>query len=215
MKFICNTPLAELEGDKEKKLDQPLIFGGIVLDYEVRLTKAGKQYGKITMEDKSGTYELALFGRDYVEYGKFGIKGEFLMIKASYQRSKFDNSRIMLVIGSIEMLQDVKGKLIHNIEIEINPDEINASKSKVLASFLTSSTENQSELVFLITDPASGEKVQLMSDARISVTKQLLEYLDENGWNYRVEGRENPDKKQIETDAEIEEVDTFSLVNDD
>ena len=137
------------------------------------------------------------------------------MIKASYQRSKFDNSRIMLVIGSIEMLQDVKGKLIHNIEIEINPDEINASKSKVLASFLTSSTENQSELVFLITDPASGEKVQLMSDARISVTKQLLEYLDENGWNYRVEGRENPDKKQIETDAEIEEVDTFSLVNDD
>ena len=113
------------------------------------------------------------------------------------------------------MLQDVKGKLIHNIEIEINPDEINASKSKVLASFLTSSTENQSELVFLITDPASGEKVQLMSDARISVTKQLLEYLDENGWNYRVEGRENPDKKQIETDAEIEEVDTFSLVNDD
>ena len=113
------------------------------------------------------------------------------------------------------MLQDVKGKLIHNIEIEIDPDEINASKSKVLASFLTSSTENQSELVFLITDPASGEKVQLMSDARISVTKQLLEYLDENGWNYRVEGRENPDKKQIETDAEIEEVDTFSLVNDD
>ena len=61
----------------------------------------------------------------------------------------------------------------------------------------------------------SGEKVQLMSDARISVTKQLLEYLDENGWNYRVEGRENPDKKEIETDAEIEEVDTFSLVNDD
>ena len=213
MKFVCNIKLADIESQKEKMVGQQLVFGGIVIDYVTGMTKTGNSYGKICLEDKSGVYDLMLFGRDYVEFSKFGIKGEFLMIKGSYQRSKYNQNRLSFAIGSIEMLQELKGKLIHNLEIDIAPDDIDATKSKVLSSFLTSSTDNQSELIFNVLDPISGINVKLMSNMRMPVSKELLTYLEDNGWSYRVEGKENPDRKPADADVEIEEPE-MSLADD-
>ena len=187
----------------------------MVIDYIVRLDKSGKSFGKIVLEDKSGAYELMLFGHNYVDYGKYGIKGEFLMVNGAFQRSKFNQNKINFNITSIDLLQDVKGRMIHNIEIDINPDEVNASKSKVLASFLTGRDENASELIFNIIDSSSGKIVRLVSDKRIPVTKELLEYLDENNWNYRIEGREKPSSKHQDVDVENAEDEMAQMVVED
>ncbi|MGM9803594.1 MAG: DNA polymerase III subunit alpha [Muribaculaceae bacterium] len=215
MKFICNKQLAELSRDDEKHIDEPIVFGGIVIDFITGQTKSGSTFGKIVLEDKSGTFDLMLFGHNYLDFNKYGIKGAFLIVKGCYQRSKFDQNRLNFNINSIDLMQDVKGKLIHNIEIDLSPDEISAAQSKMLATFLTSSTENQSKLVFNIICGPSGKTVKLVSDKLIPVTKQLLDYLDENRWNYRVEGRENPDNRRPDTEADVEEDVMASMLADD
>ena len=192
-----------------------MTFGGVVIDYVVRLDKSGKSFGKIVLEDKTGTYELMLFGHNYVDYGKYGIKGEFLMVNGAFQRSKFNQSKVNFNITSIDLMQDVKGRMIHNIEIDINPDDISVTKSKVLASFLTGAEENASELIFNVIDGSSGKIVRLVSDKRIPVTKELIDYLDENNWNYRIEGREKPNSKRSDVDAENVEDEMAQLVVDD
>lgn len=47
------------------------------------------------------------------------------------------------------------------------------------------------------------------------VTKELLSYLDELGWNYRIEGRENPDRKMRDADFSVEEKETEMVEVDD
>ena len=215
LQYVCNCSLADLKYYSETKIDEKLTFGGVVIDYVVRLDKSGKSFGKIVLEDKTGTYELMLFGHNYVDYGKYGIKGEFLMVNGAFQRSKFNQSKVNFNITSIDLMQDVKGRMIHNIEIDINPDDISVTKSKVLASFLTGAEENASELIFNVIDGSSGKIVRLVSDKRIPVTKELIDYLDENNWNYRIEGREKPNSKRSDVDAENVEDEMAQLVVDD
>ena len=57
--------------------------------------------------------------------------------------------------------------------------------------------------------------VRLVSDKRIPVTKELIDYLDENNWNYRIEGREKPNSKRSDVDAENVEDEMAQLVVDD
>ena len=82
-------------------------------------------------------------------------------------------------------------------------------------SFLTSSTENQSELTFNIIDPGTNKGIRLVSKHLMPVTKELLSYLDELGWNYRIEGRENPDRKMRDADFSVEEKETEMVEVDD
>ncbi len=201
LKFACNIKLEEMPEAQETKVDQPLVFGGVVVDYVSRQTKTGKPYGKITLEDKTSTFDLMLFGRNFVEFNKYGIKGGFLLVKGSYQKREHSNDgSVSFQVSSIEMLPDVKGKLIHNIEIELNPSDISSSTSKMLHSFVDSSTENKSVLTFNIVDPETGKTVRLVSKETMPVTKELIAYLDDSGWDYKVEGRRNPDKVQLDID---------------
>ncbi|MGM9812862.1 MAG: hypothetical protein ACI30V_08445, partial [Muribaculaceae bacterium] len=89
------------------------------------------------------------------------------------------------------------------------------TKSKMLASFLTGAEENASELIFNVIDGSSGKIVRLVSDKRIPVTKELIDYLDENNWNYRIEGREKPSSKRSDVDSENVEDEMAQLVVDD
>lgn len=217
LKFCCNVTISQLEQAKTTMENMPLKFGGVIVDYIVRTGRTGSQFGKITLEDKTGTHEIMLFGKDFVEYNKYGIKGEFILVNASYQKDKYGKAgdAPRLRISSIEMLHSVKGKMIHNIEIDVNPSDVTTELSRRLASYQTISTENQSELVFNLVGDENNRNVKLVAKERMPVTKELIAFLDELGWGYRIEGRENPDKKRGEMDMESEEKDLAMEYVDD
>ena len=188
----------------------------MIIDFITRQSKNGKTYGRLTLEDKTGTQEIMLFGKNFVDFNKYGIKGEFILIRGAYKLREYKkDAPAEFQISSIEMLHDLKGKMIHNIEIDVIPSEMTSSVSKMLMSFLTSSTENQSELTFNIIDPGTNKGIRLVSKHLMPVTKELLSYLDELGWNYRIEGRENPDRKLRDADYGVEEKENEMVEVDD
>ena len=216
LKYGCNITLEEFEEARTSRVDQPLAFGGVIIDFITRQSKNGKTYGRLTLEDKTGTQEIMLFGKNFVDFNKYGIKGEFILIRGAYKLREYKkDAPAEFQISSIEMLHDLKGKMIHNIEIDVIPSEMTSSVSKMLMSFLTSSTENQSELTFNIIDPGTNKGIRLVSKHLMPVTKELLSYLDELGWNYRIEGRENPDRKLRDADYGVEEKENEMVEVDD
>jgi DNA polymerase-3 subunit alpha len=79
-----NANCAQLKAGLEPFKNKDINFGGIVIDFENRTSKMGKAFGKIVIEDYFGTTEIMLFGKDFVEFGKYMSKGLFVFISKPF-----------------------------------------------------------------------------------------------------------------------------------
>ncbi len=55
-------------------------MGGIVTGFREGMTKMGKPYGILKLEDFTGSGEIPLFGNDYIEFSKYCKDGLVLLI---------------------------------------------------------------------------------------------------------------------------------------
>jgi DNA polymerase-3 subunit alpha len=69
---FTNTELINLESSIEEcdrtRKPKKVTFAGIVTDVKDLTTRTGRPFGRITLEDFTGPYELSLFGKDYENY---------------------------------------------------------------------------------------------------------------------------------------------------
>ena len=76
-------------------------------------------YGILKIEDFTGSGEIPLFGQDYIEYSKYGKIGMYLLITARVEPSRWDPNKLDFKIGTVNLLQDEKDKLIEKISITV------------------------------------------------------------------------------------------------
>ena len=182
--YGCNVRLKDLS-ESEQALDKELTFGGLVVGYETKISRKGSQFGIMKIEDYSGSYEIRLFGKNFIEYDKYGKPGTPILVRGMYQKRKFNDS-VDLNILSMDLLEDYKGKMIHSICIEINVDDLNDRVSELLKDYLGKSTENRANLYYKLVDVDKKHSVTLLSKYKMPVTKQLIECLKENGFEFEV-----------------------------
>ena len=182
IQFGCNTSLNKLD-DKKLTLNEDITFGGIVTDYVEKRTRNGKMYGRITLEDYSGKYELMLFGRNFVDFRNFGIPGEAIMVRGVYNKSPY-NDRINFDIKDIKLMDDVKGKLVNRIRIAVDDDQL--SSLSQLKSCMNDSTTNRCDVYFRIHDKAIDRVVDLKSRFKIPLNKDVIDTLNDMEINYEV-----------------------------
>ncbi|MDR3309217.1 MAG: DNA polymerase III subunit alpha, partial [Tannerella sp.] len=119
---VCNTGMADVK-DKSALRGRDLMMGGIVTAIRDGRTKQGKPYSILTLEDFTGSGEIALFGKDFETYATFGRIGLYLLIRGrvdSGQWGKDDYFRI----HSITQLQDEKDKLIQSFGISLSINDL-------------------------------------------------------------------------------------------
>ena len=184
LSYGCNVRLKDLS-ESEQALDKELTFGGLVVGYETKISRKGSQFGIMKIEDYSGSYEIRLFGKNFIEYDKYGKPGTPILVRGMYQKRKFNDS-VDLNILSMDLLEDYKGKMIHSICIEINVDDLNDRISELLKDYLGKSTENRANLYYKLVDVDRKHSVTLLSKYKMPVTKQLIECLKENGFEFEV-----------------------------
>ena len=172
--YGCNTKLADME-KKASELDQEVTFGGLITSYEEKEARSGNKYGKIVIEDYTGKYDLMLFGNNYIEYNKFGIKGLAIMVKGVFRKGRF-NDRISFNIASITPLDEVKGKLLSNLTIQVPEDRF--ADLSPLKETMTESTENRCSLNFRIFTDDRKHYVDMRSQYKIPINKQVLKKLE-------------------------------------
>jgi len=183
IKYAFDVKLDDLK-NKMNELDKVMRFGGIITSYEELPTKRGDHFGKMTIEDFTGSYELALFGNSFREFRNYGIVGTPIMITGKFTRSKY-NDRINLEILKMDSLIDVKGKLVNRIRIDLNESQIH--DMQMLKTVVGKKAKvNNCNLYFRVYDNEKSNYVDLKSQYTLPIDRKLMELIDDMGLNYKV-----------------------------
>lgn len=186
--YVCNTGMVEI-ADKEALKGREILMGGIVTAFREGTTKMGKPYGILKIEDFTGSGEIALFGNDYIEYGKYGKLGMYLLISATIQPRKWNENELDLRIGQIRLLQDAKDSLIDKITISLSVHELDEPTINELSTFVKNNP-GQTMLYFKVVDREHNVSLNLFSQTkRLSVTREFVDFLTANdSMDFKING---------------------------
>ncbi len=186
LKHVCNTQMVALS-DKSLLAGKSLLMGGIVTSLRTGMTKNGKPYGIIKIEDYSGSGEIALFGKDFIDYQKYFINGLSLLINARVEPRRFNPNELDLRIVSIELLEDAKEKAIERITIEIPEEQLETGVLSDLSAVMTASSGNH-QVFFTILEEESGVPVTLKANSlRTKINRALIEEIESHdGCSFRI-----------------------------
>ncbi len=175
-----NERIDELDGKE-------ITFGGMVVGAEERMSKNGNPFGKIVLADYKGTYELMLFGKDYIEFGKYCKPNIFIMVKGVVADRFFtrDNDpdkpkNLTYKVRSIDLLDEVREKMIKSVTINLSLQTITPELIKELLRQIDANL-GEKELRLNIWDTETKQMVNLFSrNTRINFSKDMERFLREH-----------------------------------
>ena len=178
--YVCNTKLNELDDKREElaKLEEVTV-GGIVTEVRTGETKTGNPYGVVKMEDFAGNGEIALFGRDWVTYRNFFIEGASLFIKLKCEAHRFRPGTYNLNVLTVDLLSEVKDKLIEKITFNVPLDQLTSTLVEDLAEIVRESP-GDADLFFNISSPESSNITLMSRSVKVRVDRHLVRYLKEH-----------------------------------
>ena len=188
IKFGCNATLRMMKEMKEGNnatLDKEFTFGGIVVDYNERPSKKGGNYGIIKIEDYEDSYEIALFDKNYIDFRNYGIKGLAIVVKARYQRNRYNPEKVHFDIISIQQLETMRGKMIDNIRVSLKATDLTAS-SILKDQLAVNDSENKCSLLVRVIDAENNRYVDMRSRHKIPITRRFINTLEEMEIDYSV-----------------------------
>ncbi len=114
--------LKEAEINKGKEI----AIGAMVTSVNHRISKNGKPFGSFVIEDYDEAHELVLFGEDYLKFKIWLNPGEFLFIRGKIQDRYKQPGNLEFRISNIQLLSDLRDKMVKYLTLKISVDKINA-----------------------------------------------------------------------------------------
>ena len=196
---VTNCKLANLddlvaECERGKK-QMKVCVAGFINSVETKTSKSGKPYAKAVIEDFSGNYEMAFFGKDYetfMEYLKdhtaVFVEGE---IREAYftkpeDKDKMTNVPYKFKVKKISLLGNLSDSMISEFGIEIPAQVLNPDFRKNLVHVLKSSKGNIPVSIY-VDDPETKYAVEFISKKfQISVTADFIADVRDLGLRFKV-----------------------------
>lgn len=170
----CNASCTQLKAGLEPFKNREVIFGGIITGFENRTSKTGNAFGKLIIEDYSGSVEIMLFGKDFVEYNKYMVQGLFVFVKARVQERYNQPGSLEIKLSKIELLDEVKKNAFNLIKLKIklnNLDEVMVVKLETLMNRY----EGKSSLEFYVEDEEQHQNIKLFSKKnKVAIDNEFL-----------------------------------------
>jgi DNA polymerase-3 subunit alpha len=188
LNYVCNLPLSELDAAKKpENLNKEIIIGGIVTHFKEGHTKTGNPYGVIKLEDFTGSGEIPLFGKDFIEYGKYGHPNMYLLIRGKFQPRQYNKDGILdFKIASIQPMSDVKDSMIKKITVLLPLHDLNETIITELST-LIKNNPGGSLLYFKIEDIEKHLSVSLYAEMqKFKVDKGIIRFLEENNIKFSI-----------------------------
>jgi DNA polymerase-3 subunit alpha len=121
---FCNCRLEQLS-DLSKWRGRDVSFAGIVTDAQHRVSKTGKPFGTLTLEDYSGSLPLMLFSEDYLKFKHFLNKDSFLFVKGKVQTRYNSDDVFEIKITQVQLLADIGNTLTKAVTLNVNLNDVN------------------------------------------------------------------------------------------
>ena len=188
--------LDDLVTECEREHRQQKVFiAGFITSTEVKTSRTGKPFAKTTLEDFSGTYELALFGKDYetfmpylTEHTAIFVEGE---IKEAYfsksdDKEKTTNAPYKFRVKKISLLGNIGDALLSGFTIELSTPMVSADFRKHLMSVVKAS-KGTVPFSILLSDPKPQYVIEFQSRKfQVAVTADFISEIKNLGLRYKV-----------------------------
>ncbi|MDR3285821.1 MAG: DNA polymerase III subunit alpha, partial [Prevotellaceae bacterium] len=189
MNLLCNVQANDLS-DLSQFKNKRICFAGIITESKELVTKKGKPFGRVTIEDYSGSYSFSLFDREWIENKNYFTLNYFLFVRGTVsERKKYirkdeqgreiENNDIPVFdirFEKIMMLHDVRNDLITGIEIIVPLSKVNADFIKQTTKQI-SKNKGDKRLSFVFIDEEKNIRIEQTSRKyKIKISDEFLEY---------------------------------------
>ncbi len=182
LNYGFNTSIKDF-GEAAKEENKTYTFGGMVTGYEEKDARSGGKYGRITIEDYTGSTELMLFKQDFINFSKYGKQGTQIVVAGEFKPNYKQELRFN--IHSIRLLDDLKGKLVTGVDVKISANEINETLIGLFVEASKRSNDSASGALNIeIYDPSINRTVKMVSGLKLPMDKALVEMLDDMNVEY-------------------------------
>ena len=185
MKHLCNTTTTELKELETLKRRSQIRIGGLITNMRYGTSKKGNPYGIFTLEDYDGAHEFALFGKNYIEFGKYMIKDLYVCISGVVQergadfgyQTRIPNApkELEFAIRQIDELANIKAKFLKSIVLIASLQQLNDNFVDTLTETIKSNKGN-TNLYVEVLDEENNDKVKFFArQHRLEMNKDVYQ----------------------------------------
>jgi DNA polymerase-3 subunit alpha len=184
LKHYGFTPIAEFAEVKEAphlspKKNKPFKLAGLVVDAQHRVTKTGRNFGVLAIEDFSGKVELMLWSDDYVKFQNYLDKGKSIMVQGEF-KSRFNSEQYEFKVTSINLLEVTKQNFTKQLILDVPTRIINSD----FVDFFDKNIKaypGKTSIKFNINDAAHNVKIGLYTlEKGVTMNDEIIGWLEEN-----------------------------------
>ena len=164
----------------KKISNRDLIIGGLVSACRHGTTKTGKPFGTFMFEDYGETFEIALFGEDYIKLKQYLEVGLFLQVRGLVTERFKQKDNWEFKVNSIVLLSELRDKMSKSLTIQVPLTELSntfINKMDEIIRLNTEQNENRNcQLKFMVMDYEEETILEMPSKTvRINPSNEFLD----------------------------------------
>lgn len=144
MQLLC-TPVEELNSGLETFKGKEINIAGIITAKREGKTKTGKDFGILTLEDFSGTYELAFFGKDYTDFRQYFIDETAIYVKGKVgPKWGKEGNELTFTIQKMGLLEALTENAIRSITLQVDIEKLTLETVTEIHELFTTDVNSES-----------------------------------------------------------------------
>lgn len=158
-------------------------IAGLVVDAQHRVTKTGRNFGILAIEDYSGKTEIALWSDDYVKFTNYLEKGKNILLQGFFKtgwKKEGEPDRYEFKVLSINLLESAKQNLTKQVDLNLHVGAV----SPELVNFMEKNIKNnpgKAGLKINLIEPTENLNITLVSkDKGFTMNDEMANFLLNN-----------------------------------
>lgn len=158
---------------------QVLKLSGLVTSSQHKISRAGKKYGTLTIEDFSGKVDLTLFGDQYVKFSNYFQEGTCIFVKGSFEKWESRNEWNFRV-QEICLLETIKRAFTRQLQLTLQPGAIQPAQVEFMKTNLKK-YPGKTRLKLILFDQVEKLKVEMRTvEKGFEMNDEMAEFLENN-----------------------------------
>lgn len=182
---FCTCTTKDLE-DLKSLSGKTICVGGLITEVEQNYRKSDqKPWGKITIEDNSGSYKFNIYSTQWEHMKFLCVKENSVVIRATVEPSKYKPDEYILNNLSMRTMNDIVENDIKSVCLVLDVDNIDRVTVENIVQTIHD-FPGKTKLGIRIVDHTENYDVVMWSDFQISMSSRLATIFDDMGIEWRL-----------------------------
>lgn len=180
VRYLCNKTLDQLTTytPANRERSETLRIAGVVSEVVRRQGKNGTPYLLFSLEDYTGSIQIALFGKDYNQFMSYIEEGQLLYVEGEMRLRYGSQDQWEFRPKRIEYLSQLQQHAWQSIRLQLNLADFDLAALKQLQD-ITQKNEGNLPMEVYLFDPEKSIYVKTFSKKyRLQLSAQLIEQLN-------------------------------------